>query len=105
MAHGVHDAADALRGQGQAVQHGRAHPVFLGGGDIQLIGVQPLALAGRQNIRDGGKGFIFLGGPGGCQDPGGFLGKGALVFQLSHCAASFFLAIKRVPTALPSTMS
>ena len=79
LAHALHDAGNALRRQGEAVQHGRAHPRLLGGGYVFGVGGQPCLLMVRQDPGDGLQRGVLFRCSGSGEHVGGGLGGSALL--------------------------
>ena len=77
-------AADAVRGQGEAIQQGGMHPGGLGGGHVLPVGRQDIVGMGGQGSGHGGQGLVLTGGAGHGQQAGGDFGAGADVFQRVH---------------------
>ena len=89
LPHAFHDTGDALRRQGQSVQHGRTDPGLFRGGHVLGVGLQPLGLVLGQGVRNSGQSCVFSGCTGGGEHIGGLLGRLALLLQCCHEKASF----------------
>ena len=65
LPHAVHHACNPSRVQCQSVQHGGAHSVGLGVGEVRFVGGENFRAAAFQGLGDGFQSGVFLLGPAG----------------------------------------